>query len=91
MQSIEFSALAQAENSWNVKHPVLDRVRRCSAEPEKAAAFFAILLFPGLKRPSAAIAQRSTYLKSLNLQLQEHYKHHPLKPCKPITALVLPA
>lgn len=83
MQGTEFTALFHSEGKWNLQHPVLDRVRRCSAEPEKAAELFGRLLDPGLHRTTAHQALNTPYLKGLNLELQEHYKPHPLKPCKP--------
>lgn len=83
MQAKDLTALVKAEGVWNVKHPILDRVRQCSAEPELAAKFFGMILWPGLKRASAFKLQQSAYLRSLKLQLKEHYKHNPLKPRKP--------
>ena len=83
MQATELTALIKAEGMSNVKHPILDRVRQCSNEPELAADFFLTILWPGLKRPSASKAQQLAYLRSLKLQLKEHYKHNPLKPRKP--------
>ena len=88
MQSKEYRALSHAEKVWNVHHPVLDRVRRCSAEPEKAAELFGMLLDPGLERSTALQALNTLYLKGLTLELQEHYKQNPLKPCKPRTSLI---
>lgn len=88
MQSEEYRALSHAEQVWNVHHPVLDRVRRCSAEPEKAAELFGMLLDPGLERSTALQALNILYLKGLTLELQEHYKQNPLKPSKPHTSLI---
>ena len=83
MQGLEFTALSKAKGVWNVKHPVLDKVRRCSAEPEEAAKFFAMVLFPGIKRPSAFVAQRMPYLKKLRQELTDYNNSNPHQTGKP--------
>ena len=82
MQCEDFQALSKVLGRSNVKHPLLDKVRRCSAEPEAAAQFFGMVLFPGVGRASAFVAQRTPYFRSLRQELTEHYERNPPKPCK---------
>ena len=48
LQCGDFQDLSGVLGRSNVKHPLLDKVRRCSAEPEEAAKFFGMVLFPGV-------------------------------------------
>ena len=90
MQAFEFIALSKAEGVWNVKHPLLDKVRRCSAEPEEAAKFFAIVLFPGAERASAFVAQRMPYLKKLRRELTDYNNCNPFKTCESTLYMAVP-
>ena len=82
MQCEDFQALPKEAGRANVKHPLLDKVRRCSAQPEEAAEFFALVLFPGVGRLSAYQAQHTHYLKGLRQKLTEHYERNPPEPCE---------
>ena len=76
---------ASDEEVYNVKHPLLDKVRRCSAEPEKAAEFFGALLWPGDDRFSAREAQgRLTYLHVLRQDLIKYRKLNPFTTRRPL-------
>lgn len=83
-------ALSKAEGVWNVKHPLLDNVRRCSAEPEEAAKFFAIVLFPGAERASAFAAPRMPYLKKLRRELTDYNNCNPHKTRESTLHLAMP-
>lgn len=65
LQAEEFVPLVKKQKIYNVQHPLLDKVRACSAEPEIAAAFFGMLLWPGENRVSALRAQQTPYLKDV--------------------------
>lgn len=77
MQAEEFYALVDVDLQFNAKHPLLDKVRRCSAEPEVAAAFFAGLLWPGEERQGALSAQQKPYLKGLWLDMRKRFNGKP--------------
>ena len=81
MQAKEFKALVEAEGAWNVKHPILDKVRQCSSKPELAAEFVGMILWPGMKRTTALKAQQLTYLR-MRQELKEHDKQNLPKPRK---------
>ena len=66
-----------------MKHPLLDKVRRCSAEPEKAAEFFGALLRPWDDRYSAREAQRVAYLHILRQDLIKYRKLNPFTTRRP--------
>lgn len=56
---------------FGMEHPVLDRVRRCSAHPERAAAFFGKLLWPWERsRSSAGDALQEFYLRDTRQEMQ---------------------
>ena len=75
---------ANDEGIYNMKHPLLDKVRRCSAEPEKAAEFIGALLWPGDDRFSAREAQGLTYLHVLRQDLIKYRKLNPFTTRRPL-------
>ena len=54
-----------------MEHPVLDRVRQCSAHPERAAAFFGKLLWPWERsRSNAGDALQEFYLQDTRQEMR---------------------
>ena len=87
MQAEEFTAMTRTDPTYKVKHPLLDKVRRCSTDPDRAAAFFGALLWPYDNRVSAHEAQRFSYLSSLKEDLVKYRKSNPVPTCK-LTLLI---
>lgn len=57
-------------------HPLFDRVRACSSEPDDAAAFFARLLWPWAEtRASAGSMLKSTYMESTLHEMLQDRRH----------------
>ena len=79
MQAREFAALSQVQQRLNVDHPLLNKVRSCSDQPEQAAEFFSMMLSPWEDRETAKTAQTVAYLGALQEEMIEQRKKAPIK------------
>lgn len=71
----ERAAATDCMGKYNIKHPMLDKVRECSAQPEEAASFFGGMLWPVLQQRFNACGLQSGYLEKVYLQMQTDQAH----------------
>lgn len=79
MQAGEITKARGIADLSSVTHPLLSKVRSCSASPEWAAEFFTILLWPQEKRDSAFVARKAGYLREERQACIKWRNLHPLK------------
>ena len=78
MQAIAVNDAEKAEVP--VKHPLLDKVRKCSAYPDLAADFFCLIFHPdACLRSSHNICAQEYIIPSL-LQMRAYRAAHPGEP-----------
>ena len=66
---------------FKVDHPLLDKVRACSANPEKAADFFLWILHPISTRRLSAEACYHPYLESTYVRMLDEFPLPESHPC----------
>ena len=90
MQVNEVATASKSQRCLPVDHPLLNKVRSCSTQPEQAAEFFAMLLWPWETRHTAKTAQTAPYIRALHDQLVQHRREAHLKTSMPILLIVSP-
>ena len=75
---------AGEENEKPIEHPLLDRVRQCSATPDLAADFFTQMLYPFHRSRVCLRAKQHAYMAGTVAEMEAYHQAQSPKSVLPV-------